>query len=455
LSACRPGSRLLSWVLMEASEKPQLPIDEAADGTVRVLEDRIVVQDLTIADRDSARVVRERAETGQAPAETVTKSIEIGARVLDSESTAANVDYVRRELEAGLGELDRRLGGTLEEGAEALAERIAATFGAERNDSVQAQIREIVTAESRAHREELLRALTSEDGSNPLLAIQARLGKAMLEAEERHRNEVERLRESHAKEARAMQGQVGELRKELAWLLERQDADERVAEAEAAGTRKGRSFEERVQAALERIADARGDCARHVGDERGEGGSKKGDTVVEIGAQHGATRGRIVFEDKDEKLSRNDAWKELNAAMVERDADFGVLVVAGEENIPAKREQLIEYEGNKMIVAVDHELPDELGLDLAYRYARLRLLTARDSSLQVDAAGVRDAAEAARSALKRAQGVRLALTGIDKSSAKAREGVDEIVRDVESELDRIEALVASAADEAGSPPEPG
>jgi hypothetical protein len=58
---------------------------------------------------------------------------------------------------------------------------------------------------------------------------------------------------------------------------------------------------------------------------------------------------------------------------------------------------------------------------------------------------VRDAAEAARSALKRAQSVRLALTNIDKSSAKAREGIEGIVADVESELARIEGLVGTAA----------
>ena len=238
----------------------------------------------------------------------------------------------------------------------------------------------------------------------------------MLEAEERHRHEVERLRESHREEARATHGQVGELRKELARLLEREDADQRVAEEAQRGTAKGRTFEDRVHAAL--VAD-------------------------------GACLGKIVFEDKDDQLSRNAAWNELNAAMAERQADFAVLVVAGEESIPAKREQLLEYEGNKLIVAVDPELPDEMALELAYRYARLRVLMARDRALEVDAAGVRDAAEAARSALSRAQSVRLALTNVDKSSAKAREGIEAIVADVEAELAQIEALVADAAAEAG------
>ena len=325
---------------MEASEKPQLQFEPGPDGTVRALDGRLVIESLTVDDERAARLVRERAQAGRPGAETVRKAIEIGSRVLDTEETAANVDYVRRELESGLGELHRKLGGTLEEGAEALAKHLAEAFGAERNDSVQAQIRDIVTAETRQQREALIAALTAEDASNPLVAVQLRIGKAVVEAEERHRLEMGRMREGHAKEARAMQGQVGELRKEIARMLEREDADERVAEAEAAGTRKGRTFEDRVHAAIERIADARGDCARHVGDERGVGGSKKGDTVVEVGAANGPALGRIVFEDKDDQLSRNEAWKELNAAMAERDADFGVLVVAGEQNIPAKREQL-------------------------------------------------------------------------------------------------------------------
>ena len=97
---------------MEASERPQLPFDEITDpdGSVRAIGDRLVIERLTVADAGSARVVREQATEGRAPAETVTKAIEIGTRVLDSEGTAANVDYVRRELGGvrllALGEFD-------------------------------------------------------------------------------------------------------------------------------------------------------------------------------------------------------------------------------------------------------------------------------------------------------------------------------------------------------------
>lgn len=429
---------------MEAAKGSQFNLDARDEASVRAIDDRLVVERLTVFDPAAARVVREQAEEGRGPAETVTRAIEIGARVIDSEGTAANVDYVRRELEAGLGELDRKLGGTLEDGATTLAERIAQVFGAERNDSVQAQIKEIVAAESRQHRESLMQSLTTEDGSNPLVAVQARLGKAMLEAEERHRAEVERLRESHSKEARAMHGQVGELRKELARLLEREDADERVAAAEEAGTRKGLSFEDRVHAAIAQLASARGDAASHTGGEHAEGGGKKGDTLVELGAAEGPAAGRIVFEAKDKKLSKNAAWGELNDGMAARAASYAVLVVAGEERIPAGREQLTEYEGNKLIVAVHREEPGGLALEVAYRLAAARVAMARDRDLTVDAPAVRDAAEEAVSTLRQAQAIRSTLTSIKTSSDRARQGLDAMVDAVRAKLERIDALVAEA-----------
>jgi hypothetical protein len=441
---------------MEASSRhdlDQLPLGAAEGitaipGAVRAIGDRLVIEMLTVNDERAAKLVRERVEAGGDAAEAVADAIEVGARVLDAEGTAANVDYVKRELQAGLGSLNRELEETLESGSSELAERIATAFGADRSDSVQQQIKELVGADVEKRVGEVMRRLSAEDASNPLNAIQVRATKAMLEAEERHRKQLGELRESHSTEARAMQAQIAGLRENLGRVLEKQEGDERVAEAEEAGTRKGRSFEERVHTAIEEIAEARGDVAVHTGDVRGDGGSKKGDTVVEIGAGDGACIGRIVFEDKDRRLSKNAMREELNGALAERQADFAVLVVAGDERIPAGHEELTEYEGNKLIVAVDPDEPAGVGLRLAYRYARLRVLMSRDRSLEVDAAGVRDAAETAGAALKRAQGIRLALTSIDKSSEKAREGVDDLVTAVEFELARIEGLIAAADESA-------
>jgi hypothetical protein len=431
---------------MEASRRDQIDqLAFEARASVRALGDRIVIESLSVTDERAAKVVRERAEAGVQPAETVAKAIEIGARVIDSESTATNVDYVQRVFEERVGRLSEDLSGTLEEGSAEIAKHIADRFDVERSDSVQGEIKAMLVTATQFQQQELTKMLTAEDGSNPLVAAQLRMTNKMLEAEDRHRKQLEALRESHVKESRALQERVAGLTERFSAHLERNAGEELLAEAEAAGTRKGITFEERVFGAIEQVADARGDCATHTGGEGAEGGGKKGDVVVEIAAGAGPSNGRIVFEVKDRKLSKNDAWAELNAAMASRAASFGVLVVAGEDRIPSGREQLHEYEGNKLIVAVDRDEPDSLALAIAYRLAAARVAMARGRDMTVDASEVLSVSEEAISCLKQAQSIRSALTGIKTSSDKARTGLDEMVASVEAKLERIDSLVADAA----------
>jgi len=421
---------------MEASEKPQLPLDDLAfEGIVRALDDRLVIERLTVADERAARMVRERAESGQRPAETVAKAVEIGARVLDSEETAANVDYVRAELERGVGKLNQELAGTIESGNEELAERIATAFGSDRSDSVQRQIAELVKKANDEQRLAISRLFSAEDGANPLTDFKAAVVRGLKELDARR----ERAREAERQ-------QIEELNRELVALRERFGGREELEAEQARGTAKGFTFEERVHDAIERIAGSRGDCATHTGGEQAEGGGRKGDTLVELEAAEGPSAGRIVFEAKDKKLSKNQAWTELNEGMAARAASYGVLVVAGEARVPAGREQLHEYEGNKLIVAVDRDEPEGLALETAYRLAAARVRLSRDTDLQVDACAVRDAADEALSTLKQAQAIRSSLTGIKTSSDKARAGLDAMVAAVEAKLERIESLIAEADD---------
>src|SRR5688500_14450957 len=158
---------------MEASQRhaiDQLPLE--GGPSVRALGDRIVIESLTINDERAAKVVRERAEAGTAAVETVKKAIEIGARVIDSESTATNVDYVQRVFEERVGKLSEELAGTLEEGSSEIAGHIAEKFDVDRSDSVQGEIKAMLVTAVQHQQEQLNRMLRAEDASNPLNAVQ-------------------------------------------------------------------------------------------------------------------------------------------------------------------------------------------------------------------------------------------------------------------------------------------
>src|SRR3954454_11706548 len=204
---------------MEASEKPQLTLD---DASVRALGDRLVIEHLTVTDERAARVVRDRAEAGQRAADTVSKAVEIGARVLDSEETAVNVDYVRAEIEHGLGKLNDELEGTLETGNQQLAESIASAFGADRSDSVQRQIGELVGKAKEEQRLAIARLFSAEEGANPLTDFKASMVRGMKELD---------ARRQHACEADRCQ--VDKLMREVATLRELLGAKEDLESEQA------------------------------------------------------------------------------------------------------------------------------------------------------------------------------------------------------------------------------
>jgi hypothetical protein len=421
---------------------------------VRAAGDRLTIDGLVVEDESAARLVREREEAGQDPVETVTDAIVIGARVLDREGARVEVDFVRREfervsvelersfgeraqrvteelneqLERFLGEDDGAIAKALEVHSEALSELVAQHFGADRSTAVQNQLREQVKELLDQSRLDLLKQFSTAEGHNPLADFKASVVREVAGSQKKYEELVEKLVR--------LEGQIR-------LLASAEEAEARLADERERGASKGRDFEQQAFELIEEMASARGDVAHHVGDARSESGGKRGDVVIEIDAASGKSKGLIALDAKDEKLSKNKAWEVLNASLAERNAGFAILVVASDEKVPSGREPLYEYEGNKMIVTLDKETLDARALELAYRYARCRCLMALERQLEIDAPGVRDAAEEALSALKDAQKIRSSLTGATNSVEGARSALNAMVERVEIQLDRIEALITA------------
>jgi hypothetical protein len=137
---------------------------------------------------------------------------------------------------------------------------------------------------------------------------------------------------------------------------------------------------------------------------------------------------------------------ELDRAMGERSADFAVLVVPAADEVPATLEPLREYNGDKLVVALD---PDAgmLPLELGYRLARARVLMKRSDGDGLDAGALRDAIERALAALAEERKVKVQLTGAKTSIDKAYDLVESMAARVRAQLQELDVLVRPAGEE--------
>jgi hypothetical protein len=420
---------------------------------VRTIADRLVVDGLVVEDECAVRLVREREQNGDDPARVVRDAVEIGARVLDREQAGANAEFVKTEFEKASRDVQHEFAEKARTIAEFFESQFAAVFGEDDGQlakelerrfgdgsavSVQNRVREAVAETLTKSREDLVRQFSAADERNPLADFKSAAVREIQQAASR----------SDATQ-RALLQKLGELQKELQGLRDEKDKLEEVEAERERGTAKGRSFEEAVFEAVDAIAAAQGDDAEAVGDVR-EATGKVGDIVVSLDACNGPARGRIVIEAKDRRLSRPGALAELDKAMAERSADFAVLVVPTEEEVPAKLEPLREYNGDKLVVVLDAD-SGTLALELGYRLARARVLMKRSDADGIDADALRSTIERALAALTDERRVKQQLTGAKGNIERAYGLVETMAARVRGHLEEIDALVRPAGAEPAEP----
>ncbi|HEX4623181.1 MAG TPA: hypothetical protein VH231_01895 [Solirubrobacteraceae bacterium] len=415
--------------------------------SVRTIGDRVAVDGLVVDDPVAVRLVREREEAGDDPAQLLLDAVEIGARVLDREQAGANAEFVRTEFEKQAREVEAAFGEQAGAVGERLAKQLEDVFGPENGSlskalerhfsddssgSVQQRVRALVAEVMAQARQDLLQQFSAADGRNPLADFKAASLAMMKRAAEQQDTHLTAMRDRMAALERQLQG----LRDEKAASVE-------LAVERERGTAKGRTFEEAVFDAVEAIAAAQGDCAEPVGD-LAEGGGKRGDVVVSVDAATGPARGRIVIEAKDRRISRKKSLEELAEGLDQRSAQFGVWVVPSEEELPAGVRDLREVDGDKLYVVFDPEDGARVGLEVAYKLARARVLLTRDEVEGLDPALVAERVELARRAMEDVRRIKQQLTGATTAIGSAREVLDEMAAGVRARLGEIDDAVAEA-----------
>ena len=415
--------------------------------SVRTIGDRVAVDGLVVDDPVAVRLVHEREEAGDDPAQLLLDAVEIGARVLDREQAGANAEFVRTEFEKQAREVEAAFGEQAGAVGERLAKQLEDVFGPETGSlskaldrhfsddssgSVQQRVRALVAEVMAQARQDLLQQFSAADGRNPLADFKAASLAMMKRAAEQQDTHLTAMRDRMAALERQLQG-----------LRDEKTAAVQLAAERERGTAKGRTFEEAVFDAVEAIAAAQGDCAEPVGD-LAEGGGKRGDVVISVDAATGPARGRIVIEAKDRRISRKKSLEELAEGLDQRSAQFGVWVVPSEEELPAGVRDLREVDGDKLYVVFDPEDGARVGLEVAYKLARARVLLTRDEVEGLDPALVAERVELARRAMEDVRRIKQQLTGATTAISSAREVLDEMAAGVRARLGEIDDAVAEA-----------
>ena len=419
--------------------------------TIRVVGDHVQINDLLVSDECAVRLVSDREENGEDPVKAVLDAIEIGARVLDREQAAANAEFVKAEFEKVSRSVESEFADRARAVSEGLERQISEVFGPENghltkaldrhfsdasSNAVQHRVRTLVAEVMAQSRIDLLKQFSGDDAANPLAGFQ----KATLAI----------VRDASDRQDKRLQGvleQMGALQLEVQRLRDADEAEAELAQERERGTAKGRTYEEAVFVAVDAIAGAQGDDCDAVGDSPGPDG-KKGDVVVGIEGAYGPARGRIVFEAKDRKLSKPAALGELDGALAARDADYAVLVVPSEDELPAKTRQLREINGDKLFVVYDpaDEAAGRLSLEVAYALARARVAAKRGGAEGIDTVAMGELVERAVASLDQVRTVKSHLTKAKGSIDEARGLVEAMAAAVREHLDEIDRLARAGAE---------
>jgi G:T-mismatch repair DNA endonuclease (very short patch repair protein) len=295
--------------------------------------------------------------------------------------------------------------------------RLFAEFSLDDDQSALSRLSKMLAATS----EQIGKNLTLDDESSAL----ARLKRELLST-------IEQLTKSNVE----FQSQM---REALARLDTRRKDD-------AVTTRHGIAFEEQLGTLLADEAQRLGDLYEATGDMTGAiKQCKKGDHVIELGADSAAAHARIVWEAKEKQdYSLRAALEEIDEARRNRQAQVGVFVFS-RKAVPEGLEALQRYGTNVIVVWDSEDQASALVVRAAYSLARALAVRERRADHEAQAA-IAEIERAARG-IERQLGYlgelrRLAET-VKGHGEKITERSIRMAEELRREVERLDVQVAS------------
>lgn len=407
----------------------------AGSGSVGIEADRVVISHFEETDPDVVGVVGDAEDAEEA----VHRCLQVGARATRLVQTRIETEVVERAFErmtkeltdgveqtasqvreaseALLGE-DGGLVGALDGWRQEVTQMLEGAFDEKSKEGILAKFEWIMKDQAERQHRQFLRAIDPGSDESPI---------------GRWKTEIEKT----------VHREVGEVKDAVVDLNERLAAKDAKAEVLERTAVKGFAFEDLVHDMTCRIVTAQGDTAEKVGRTTGVDGTQKGDEVITLNeADTFGAPERYVLEIKDRRLGLGETWSELDRALSNRQARAAVAVFSSQRAAPSSAS--FTYSGNRAIVVVDKEDPDERALRLACMWARwLVRRQLGEHTDNIDVARVQSLLDDAKSSLGRRSQVRAAHTAAKRRIDQAASAVDSLVDDLDDLLASIETAVCA------------
>jgi hypothetical protein len=366
---------------------------------------------LTVHDEDLADYISKFDESEQA--DVVEQAFRVGAMTLQLSETTKDVEHVRREFES--------MQTDFEEEIEDVREELNEKFGndGELADSLNEHLGEEGTLRDRIEEAfgedgeltDRLESVLGEDGSKIQDALDPDVEGTPTY---RLKQEIREIRNTIEREA----GREEE--RQQSW-------------------KKGDDFEETLGNLLDTLVYNTTHEVEHTGDKEGEiPGRDVGDYVLTLGE----TGQNIAVEAKSKKIDSTQAIKdEMEEAIENRDADYGIFVTECESYVPNKIGYFQEYDQKILCVALSSDEDDEIDsgfLNIAWNWARMRTIQSHiETGETVDTETIQAQVEEVRGTIDRFSTVKTKCSDIESTAGEIKMLLDDIRDEVSSDLNTI------------------
>jgi hypothetical protein len=390
-------------------------------------EDHAVITEFELTDPEVVAYLRQ-FDDDEERADALERALRVGVTTMDLAETSEQEEYVERKFTEMKQEFESEI--------DRIEAEIDERFG---NDGDVPQIFEQHLGQDgtlRGHIEEAF----SEDGP-----FKERLDEELGENGERIQQALDPDTEgtpTHRLQ-QSLQSQISRLRDKIE---EQATAEEVEEELRQRTTLKGEDFEDTVENILTDLVYGTSNEMEYTGETIGEVGDRKvGDFVITLND----TGQRIVVEAKSESGYTQPRIKdELEEAIENRDADYGIIVFECESYIPNKVGYFHEFDSERLCVALCEDEDDEVEpgyLRIAYNWASTRAVQGyADAGTAFDPETVQDAVRDVRDAIDRFSTIRRKTTSIRETAKEIDKELDEIEGDVKSDLTDIRTEIQAA-----------